>query len=117
MRYDVTGFEHGNANEMAVVFLNGEPHKIGPDCAVMQFTGLTDRNGTDIYEGDVIEAPLGQFEILYSKAAFVRKTIFVNTEGGERSSNVMDPIHTLYSTNGIESCKVIGNIHEPVNSN
>jgi uncharacterized phage protein (TIGR01671 family) len=54
MRYDVTGFEHGEKNEMTGVFLNGDDYRIGPDCLVMQATGVVDKNGKDIYEGDLV---------------------------------------------------------------
>jgi hypothetical protein len=64
MRYDVTGFEHGHANEMATVFLDGEPHKIGDGCNVMQFIGLTDMNGQDVYADDKIEHADGETAIV-----------------------------------------------------
>ena len=62
IRYDVTGFEHGRDNEMVCVFLNGDCYAIGdrssqhPNAEVMQFTGLTDRNGVESYEGDIVTA-------------------------------------------------------------
>ena len=66
MRYDVTGFEHGEKNEMLFIFLNGDAYKIGSECEVMQFTGLTDKNGTDIYDGDEVDFVGGTTANLYT---------------------------------------------------
>ena len=87
-------------------FLEGVKLERLNDLVALQFTGLLDKNGVEVYEGDVIENGNGPVYVFWNKA-YLAWWVGYDSEAPEQQFYT-----SLINFSDENEIEVIGNIHE-----
>src|SRR5690625_5168526 len=96
-----------NGREYSVIYDNGRPLIVRIH-TVSQYTGLKDKNGTEIYEKDILDFDNRRHVVTFDNGGFgIWKDVRVDLY-----SNQMRKLHEPLWNLVVDECEVIGNIYE-----
>ena len=79
------------------------------DIILMQYTGLKDKNGVLIFEGDVVQSDKFNYFVVFENGSFVLyHTLLKNFDGSKYRWGLLSRVYELHNFN----IQVIGNIYE-----
>lgn len=92
-----------------------KPSKELEDVILMQYTGLKDKNGKEIFEGDIIEINIG-LDLFNKNVVNPKKVVKFNEERARFEPFAFQQIDGSIKRTGYfgleEYCEVLGNIYE-----